>query len=218
MPDRPIRVLIADDHEIVRTGIRLLVNGQADMEVIAEARDGAEAVALSVATAPDVVLMDISMPEMSGIEATRAIKATRSEVEIVGLTMHSDERYFFELLKAGASGYVVKGGAPHELLEAIRAAARGQAYIHPSVAGRLIGDFVERAQSGEAELDGLTDREREVLEQIALGLTGREIAAQLEISANTVDRHRSNIMAKLDLHNKAALVRYAVRKGLIEDE
>lgn len=216
MPDRPIRVLIADDHEIVRAGIRLLVNGQADMEVIGEARDGAESVKLAVATAPDVVLMDISMPVMTGIEATRAIKASNSEIEIVGLTMHADERYFFELLKAGASGYVVKGGAPHELLEAIRAAARGQAYIHPSVAGRLIGDFVKRAEAGEAELDGITDRERQVLELIARGLTGREIAKQLEISANTVDRHRSNIMAKLDLHNKAELVRYAVRKGLIE--
>lgn len=216
MPDRPIRVLIADDHEIVRAGIRLLVNGQADMEVIGEARDGAESVKLAVATAPDVVLMDISMPVMTGIEATRAIKASNSEIEIVGLTMHADERYFFELLKAGASGYVVKGGAPHELLEAIRAAARGLAYIHPSVAGRLIGDFVKRAEAGEAELDGITDRERQVLELIARGLTGREIAKQLEISANTVDRHRSNIMAKLDLHNKAELVRYAVRKGLIE--
>ncbi len=215
MPDRPIRILIADDHEIVRAGIRLLVNGQADMEVIAEARDGAEAVALTATTEPDVVLMDISMPEMSGIEATRAIKASHGGIEIVGLTMHADERYFFELLKAGASGYVVKVGAQHELLEAIRAAARGQAYIHPSVAGRLIGDFVQRAEAGEANLDGLTDRERQVLELIALGLTGREIAKRLEISANTVDRHRSNIMAKLDLHNKAELVRYAVRKGLI---
>ena len=216
MPDRPIRVLIADDHEIVRAGIRLLVNGQADMEVIGEARDGAESVKLAVATAPDVVLMDISMPVMTGIEATRAIKASNSEIEIVGLTMHADERYFFELLKAGASGYVVKGGAPHEWLEARRAVARGQAYIHPSVAGRLIGDFVKRAEAGKAELDGITDRERQVLELIARGLTGREIAKQLEISANTVDRHRSNIMAKLDLHNKAELVRYAIRKGLIE--
>lgn len=218
MADQPIRVLIADDHEIVRTGIRLLLNGQADIEVIAEAEDGAEAVSLAASTAPDVILMDISMPEMSGIEATQAIKATGAEVEIVGLTMHADERYFFELLKAGASGYVVKGGAPHELLEAIRAASNGQAYIHPSVAGKLIGDFVERAEAGEADLDGLTDRERQVLEQIALGLTGREIAERLDISANTVDRHRSNIMSKLDMHNKAELVRYAVRKGLIESE
>ena len=216
MADPPIRILIADDHEIVRAGIRLLVNGQADMEVIGEARDGAEIVALAVATAPDVVLMDISMPVMTGIEATRAIKASDGGIEIVGLTMHADERYFFELLKAGASGYVVKGGAPHELLDAIRAAARGHAYIHPSVAGRLIGDFVKRAEAGDAELDGITDRERQMLELIARGLTGREIAKQLEISANTVDRHRSNIMAKLDLHNKAELVRYAIRKGLIE--
>lgn len=218
MPEQPIRVLIADDHEIVRSGIRLLLNSQADMEVTGEASNGAEAVSLTAALSPDVVLMDISMPEMSGIDATHAIKTSGTEAQIVGLTMHADERYFFELLKAGASGYVVKGGAPHELLEAIRAAARGDAYIHPSVAGRLIGDLVERAEAGEAELDGLTDRERQVLGQIALGLTGREIAGQLEISANTVDRHRSNIMAKLDLHNKAELVRYAVRKGLIEDD
>ena len=181
-----------------------------------EAADAEDAARLIAESPPDVVLMDISMPVMTGIEATRAIKASNSEIEIVGLTMHADERYFFELLKAGASGYVVKGGAPHELLEAIRAAARGQAYIHPSVAGRLIGDFVKRAEAGEAELDGITDRERQVLELIARGLTGREIAKRLEISANTVDRNRSNIMAKLDLHNKAELVRYAVRKGLIE--
>ncbi|MEE8364079.1 MAG: response regulator transcription factor [Dehalococcoidia bacterium] len=218
MAEKLIRVLIVDDHDIVRAGIRLLLDGQPDIEVIGEASDGAESVRLVGSAAPDVVLMDISMPKMSGIEATAAIRKAHPDVEVVGLTMHADDRYFFQLLKAGASGYVIKGGSPHELLEAVRAAHRGEAYIHPSLARKLVGDYVARAQSGDAgaSLDGLTEREREVLEHIANGLTSREIGGKLVISPNTVERHRANIMAKLDLHNKAALVRYAVRKGLVD--
>jgi two-component system response regulator NreC len=218
LAEKLIRVLIVDDHDIVRAGIRLLLDGQPDIEVIGEASDGAEGVHLVGSAAPDVVLMDISMPKMSGIEATAAIREAHPDVEVVGLTMHADDRYFFQLLKAGASGYVIKGGSPHELLEAVRAAHRGEAYIHPSLARKLVGDYVARAQSGDAgaSLDGLTEREREVLEHIANGLTSREIGGELVISPNTVERHRANIMAKLDLHNKAALVRYAVRKGLVD--
>ncbi len=218
MGENRIRVLIADDHDIVRAGIRLLLEGQADIEVIGEARDGAESVTLAGSLLPDVVLMDISMPEISGIDATKSIKQAHPDVEVVGLTMHADDRYFFQLLKAGASGYVVKGGAPHELLEAVRAAARGEAYIHPSLAPKLIKDYVARADAGDrdAAMGGLTPREQEVLQLIVDGLTSREIAERLVISANTVERHRANIMDKLNLHNRAELVRYAIARGLVE--
>lgn len=217
MTGKSIRVLIADDHEIVRKGVRLLLDAEPGIEVVGEASDGAEAVRVTAELNPDVVVMDISMPEMNGIEATSAIRVSSPDVNVVGLTMHSDERYFFEMLKAGAAGYVVKGGAPHELVDAIEAAARGDAYVHPSLALKLIKGYMELAdRPGPAgHSDSLTAREREVLQLIAEGLTAREIGERLVISVNTVDRHRSNIMGKLDLHNKAELVRYAVRKGLV---
>ncbi len=212
-----IRVLIADDHAILRSGVRLLIEAESDMEVIGEAGDGVEAVELTRSLKPDVVVMDISMPEMSGIEATRAIKAELDQTNIVGLTMHSNDTYFFELLKAGAAGYVVKGGSPHELTDAIRAAARGEAYIHPTLASKLIQGFTERTDphSGSSQSDGLTEREKEVVRLIADGLTSREIAEELVISPNTVERHRANTMSKLGMHNKAELVRYAVEQGLV---
>jgi DNA-binding NarL/FixJ family response regulator len=160
--------------------------------------------------------MDISMPELTGIEATREIKASMPDANVVGLTMHSDDRYFFALLDAGAAGYVVKGGAPHELIDAVRAAARGDAYIHPSLAGILIQGFARRAQQSPTDSNvDLTPREKEVARLIADGKTGREIAETLVISPNTVDRHRTNIMTKLHMHNKAELVRYAVEQGFV---
>lgn len=212
-----IKVLIADDHEIVRSGVRMLIDVESDMSVVGEAADGNEAVTMAKQLRPDVVVMDISMPDLTGIEATKAMQASSPEVHVVGLTMHSDERYFFELLKAGASGYVVKGGAPHELIDAIRAAAQGKAYIHPSLAGKLISGYVQQSASsgGSAATGSLTEREQEILQLIAGGLTSRQIADKLIISINTVERHRSNIMTKLDLHNKAELVKYAFQKGLI---
>ena len=213
----PIRVLIADDHSILRSGVRLLIEAEADMEVVGEASNGSEAVSQAHALIPDVIVMDISMPDMSGIEATRTIKAEHESTNVVGLTMHSDDRYFFELLKAGAAGYVLKGGSPHELIDAIRAAARGEAYIHPALAGKLIQVFAQQSGQvdGRSRSDGLTEREMEVVRLIADGLTSREIAERLIISPNTVERHRSNIMSKLDMHNKAELVRYAVERGLV---
>lgn len=214
-----VRVLIADDHSILRSGVKLLIEAESDMEVVGEASNGAEAVSLTRSLNPDVVVMDISMPDMSGIEATRAIKARHEDTNVVGLTMHSEDRYFFELLKAGAAGYVLKGGSPHELIDAIRAAARGEAYIHPALAGKLIRGFAQQSGSSESSsrTDGLTEREMEVVRLIADGKTGREIADVLVISPNTVDRHRSNIMSKLGMHNKAELVRYAVERGLVSD-
>ncbi len=218
MSKKLVRVLIVDDHDIVRAGIRMLLDAQPDMAVIGEASNGKEAVEMVSSMEPDVVLMDISMPGMTGIEATRAIKQTNSRAEIVGLTMHAEDRYFFQLLQAGASGYVVKGAAPHELLDAVRAASRGEAYIHPSLQRKLIGDYVSRAEGNDqgSMLEGLTERELEVLRLIVDGLTSREIAESLVISPNTVERHRQNIMAKLGLHNRAELVRYAISKGLVE--
>lgn len=218
MSKKLVRVLIVDDHDIVRAGIRMLLDAQPDMAVIGEASNGKEAIEMVNSMEPDVVLMDISMPGMTGIEATRAIKQTNSRVEIVGLTMHAEDRYFFQLLQAGASGYVVKGAAPHELLDAVRAASRGEAYIHPSLQRKLIGDYVSRAEGNDqgSMLEGLTERELEVLRLIVDGLTSREIAESLVISPNTVERHRQNIMAKLGLHNRAELVRYAISKGLVE--
>ncbi len=218
MSEKQVRVLIADDHDIVRAGIRMLLDAQPDMAVVGEASNGKEAVEMANTMQPDVVLMDISMPDVTGIEATREIKQTHSQIEIVGLTMHAEDRYFFQLLQAGASGYVVKGAAPHELLEAVRAAFRGEAYIHPSLQRKLIGDYVSRSDGGDqkSKLSDLTERELEVLRLIVDGKTSREIAESLVISSNTVERHRQNIMAKLGLHNRAELVRYAISKGLVE--
>ncbi|MCH7971290.1 MAG: response regulator transcription factor [Chloroflexi bacterium] len=220
MSEKLVRVLIVDDHDIVRAGIRMLLDAQPDMAVVGEASDGKEAIEMAGSMKPDVVLMDISMPGTTGIEATRAIKKADSRIEIVGLTMHAEDRYFFQLLQAGASGYVVKGAAPRELLEAVRAASRGEAYIHPSLQRKLIGDYVSRTEGSDqaSMLADLTERELEVLRLIVDGLTSREIAESLVISPNTVERHRQNIMSKLGLHNRAELVRYAISKGLVEVE
>ncbi len=220
MSEKLVRVLIADDHDIVRAGIRMLLDAQPDMAVVGEASDGREAIEMAGSMKPDVVLMDISMPGMTGIEATRAIKTTNPLIEIVGLTMHAEDRYFFQLLQAGASGYVVKGAAPRELLDAVRAASKGEAYIHPSLQRKLIGDYVSRTEGSDqgSMFADLTERELEVLRLIVDGLTSREIAESLVISPNTVERHRQNIMSKLGLHNRAELVRYAISKGLVEVE
>lgn len=215
---KKIRILIVDDHAVVRTGIRLLLNTQDDMEVVGEAENGQESLLRIKELHPDVVLMDISMPEMSGIDATHAIKKTFPETRILALTMHDDSRYFFQMLKAGALGYVVKGADPHQLLDAIRAVCEGKTYIVPDLARLLLDDYLERLNVGE-ELDSysrLTTREREVLKLIGEGNTGREIGEKLFISVNTVDRHRSNIMNKLEMHNKSQLIRFAMRKGLVK--
>jgi two-component system response regulator NreC len=213
-----ISVLIADDHAIVRTGVRLILEGETDIEVAGEARNGREALELARRLKPDVILMDISMPEMSGIEATREVTSAIPQTRVLGLTMHQDDRYFFELLQAGASGYVVKGASPEELLSAVRAVARGQAYIHPLLAGRLLDDYLSRVTTGEEQdsYGGLTEREREVLRHIGEGNTSREIAEILVLSINTIERHRANIMEKLNLHSKTELVKYAIRNGIVK--
>ena len=212
-----IRLLLADDHAVVRSGLRMLLQAQPDMVIIGEAETGREAVQRAVELAPDVVLMDIEMPGMNGIEATRRIKAEAPATAVLALTMYEDDQYFFEMLRAGASGYVPKRAAPDELVSAIRAAGRGEVFLYPSLAGRLVRDYLQRGPAGEGDSpnDELTPREQEVLTLIAEGYSNNEIADRLVISAKTVDRHRENIMRKLNLHNRVDLVKYALRKGLI---
>lgn len=215
-----IRLLLADDHAVVRSGLRLLLEAQPDMVIIGEAENGEEAIRRTAELQPDVVLMDIEMPGMNGIEAARRIKAQSPETSVLALTMYEDDQYFFEMLRAGASGYVPKRAAPDELATAIRAVSRGEVFLHPSLAGRLVLDYLQRRDVEEQEpaADDLTPREQEVLTLIAQGLSNNEIADQLVISAKTVDRHRENIMRKLNLHNRVDLVKYALRKGLIDLE
>ncbi len=212
-----IRVLIADDHTVVRAGIRLLLEKQEDIEVVGEARDGYEAVAREQELAPDIVLMDLAMPGLSGLEATRRITKEGKGAKVVALTMHQDDEYFFQALNAGASGYVLKEISPGELVAALRAVHQGGVWFHPGLGRKLLDDYLHRVEMGEEResFGRLTEREREVLRLIAQGHTTREIAEMLCLSPRTVERHRANIMGKLDLHNRAELVRYAVRKGLI---
>lgn len=213
-----IRILLADDHAIVRAGLRLLLEAQPDMQVVGEAADGEETVRLARQLRPDVVVMDISMPDVNGLEATRRLKRERDDLRILALTMHEDERYFFEMLLAGASGYVVKGASPADLVQAVRCVGQGQAYLYPSLASKLLAEYVSRARDAREHEDELTDREREVLSLIAAGRTGKEIAELLCLSVHTVERHRQNIMSKLRLHNRSELIKYAIRKGLVELE
>jgi two-component system response regulator NreC len=193
------------------------LNTQADLTIVGEAASGEEAVVLAKQLRPDVVLMDVSMREMDGVEATRRIRQVVPEVNVLALTIHEEEAYFFEMLKAGASGYVPKRSSPEILLTAIRTVAEGQVFLHPMVAGTLVRDYLSRAGSREepAVYDGLTSRQREVLTLIAEGLSNQEIAKDLDISVRTVERHRENIMQRLDLHSCVDLVKYALRKGLI---
>jgi two-component system response regulator NreC len=214
-----IRLLIADDHTIVRTGIRLLLSSQEDIEVVGEASDGWEAVEKTRELAPDIILMDLTMPDLNGFEATRRIREQSPETKVLALTMHENERYIFQVIHAGASGYVVKGASPEELLEAIRTVHRGQNYLSAAVTRAILDDYVKRAREGKEPeaYDGLTSREREVLRLVGKGLTSKEIAEALYLSPHTVERHKANIMEKLNLHSRRELIRYALRKGLIRE-
>lgn len=213
-----IRLLLVDDHAVVRTGLRMLLNGQEDLEIVGEAGSAAEALAETERVQPTVILMDIGLPDKTGIEATREIKAKYPNVNIVALTIHEDEEYFFQMLNAGASGYVPKRAAPEELITAIRAAANGEVYLYPSMAKLLVRDYLNTDRPAEEKIDlgGLTDREHEVFTMLAEGASNQEIAEALVISPKTVERHRENIMRKLNLHSRSELVRYAIRKGIIK--
>jgi len=211
-----IRLLLVDDHEVVRAGLRILFAAEPDMIIVDEASNAKEAIQSARDSQPDVVLMDVVMPGMSGISATRHIKAVCPDTNVLALSMHEDEQYFFEMLQAGASGYVPKCAAPDDLLAAIRVVAQGQVFLYPSLARLLVEDFTQRGASDRSPAGKkLTPREREVLTRIAEGLTNREVAKALVISIKTVDRHRENIMRKLGLHRRVALVKYAIEKGLI---
>jgi two-component system response regulator NreC len=212
-----IRLLLVDDHAVVRSGLRMMLDNEPDAEIVGEASSAAEAIEAAVRLKPNVILMDIGLPDLSGIDATREIKKRIPEVSIVALTIHEDEEYFFKMLEAGASGYVPKRAAPEELLTAIRVAAAGQVYLYPSLAKLLVRDYLDggRAAAEQASSD-LTDREQEVLTYLAEGASNEEIASSLVISPKTVARHRENIMRKLNLHSRAELVRYAIRKGIIK--
>jgi DNA-binding NarL/FixJ family response regulator len=214
-----IRVLLADDHTILRAGVRMMLNAQPDIEVVGEASDGRHAIAEAQRLLPDVILMDITMPDLNGIEATRQVKRLLPEIKVLILTMHENEEYLFQVLRAGASGYMLKEAADTELISAIRIITNGSFYLSSSAQSMMVGDYLQRVRSGE-ERDSyseLTEREREILKHVAEGYTNNQIAERLFISPKTVDTHRTHIMDKLNLHSRAELVKYAMRRGLLED-
>lgn len=213
-----IRLLLVDDHAVVRMGLRMLLEGESDFDIVDEADSASEAINLVAQRKPDVVLMDIGLPDLSGIDATREIKRVYPETAIIALTIHESDEYFFKMLDAGASGYVPKRAAPEELITAIRAAARGEVYIYPTLAKLLVKDYLSQHQQTrrQKKFDGLTSREQEVLALLADGASNAEIGEALSISPKTVARHRENIMGKLNLHSRTELVKYAIRKGIIE--
>jgi DNA-binding NarL/FixJ family response regulator len=225
--DGPVRVLLADDHDILRDGLRALLNMASDVVVAGEARSGGEAVTEAVRLRPQVVLMDISMPELDGVEACRRLRQQVPEARVLFLTMHESEEYFFRALHAGAAGYIVKRTAAADLLAAVRAVARGESFLSPSVAHALVSEYAERGARPSAtgahdptrdSYDSLTGREREVLQLVGEGNTNQEIADRLGISIKTVQTHRAAVMEKLGLRDVTHLVRYAVRRGLVDPE
>lgn len=210
------RILIADDHPIVRSGLRKVIDSKPDLEVVAEAEDGAEAVDKALKEEVDLAILDVSMPRMTGIQATAELHKRRPELKTLILSMHDSEQFLFEALKAGASGYVLKSGADTDIVDACRAAMRGDSYLYPSAVATLVRDYVERGGHGEDEYDVLTPRELEVLKLIAEAHTSKDIAQALFISIKTVERHRQNILDKLGMRDRVELTRYAIRRGLIQ--
>src|SRR6266540_6621853 len=213
-----VRILVADDHALIRLGIVGLLNAQPDMEVVGEAGSGEGALQETMTVSPDIVLMDIGMPGLNGLEATREIRKRFPDVRVLILTVHDREDYLFQALRAGAAGYILKGADVQDLLLAIRTVQRGEVYLYPSLTKKLLGDFLRRAEAGDdrASFDNLSEREREVLRLIAQGKTSPEIARLLFLSPHTVQTHRDHIMEKLNLHRKAELIKYAIEKGLID--
>ncbi len=208
-----IKLLVVDDHAIMRDGIRALVSLQNDIEIVGEASDGREAIEKAQELMPDVILMDIAMPSMDGLEATRRITKKNPKVKVLALTQHDNREYTISAIKAGVIGYVPKRALGSELISAIYAVHRGDSYLYPSAALTVIKDYLKRAE--EEPYDRLTDREREILKLIAEGYTSRQIAEMLFLSIKTVLGHRTKIMEKLDIHNRTELIKYAMRKGLI---
>ncbi|HEU0286958.1 MAG TPA: response regulator transcription factor [Nocardioidaceae bacterium] len=212
-----VRILLADDHTLVRAGLRRVLEAEPDLAVVAEAADGAEAIELARTTAPDLAVLDVSMPRMTGLQAAREISRRAPDIRILMLSMHDNEQYFFSALQAGASGYVLKSAADEDLVAAVRAAMRGEPFLYAGVASTLVRDFLDRLRRGERMPNAvLTEREDEVVKLIAEGHSSKEIAATLVISVRTVERHRANVLAKLGMRDRTELTRYAIRAGLIE--
>jgi two-component system response regulator NreC len=215
MNDR-VKVLVVDDHEIVREGIRMVLATDPELEVVDVASSGEEAIDKVRECQPNVVLMDIGMPGLSGFEATRRIRESNPGTQVVALTVHDSEGYVFQMLQAGATGYVVKRAPSEDVIQAVKRANQGEAVLHPSVAKLLIKDYLARVAKGEeTSFDQLSDREREILKLIAEGRTNREIAESLFLSIKTIQAHRANLMRKLGMHDRTELVKYAIRKGII---
>ncbi|OGO47427.1 MAG: DNA-binding response regulator [Chloroflexi bacterium RBG_16_64_32] len=215
--DKKIRVVLADDHAVLRAGLRALLSLEADMEVVGEAGNGREAMELAQSLTPDVIVMDISMPEVDGLAAARGIHEMELPCHIVILTVHAEEDYLFQTLQMGASGYVLKSSADRELMDAIRAAHRGEVFLYPSAVKKVLGEYLKgaRGEGAKREYEALTSREKEVLKLTAEGFTNQEIAEKLVISPKTVDTYRQRIMEKLNLHHRSELVRYALKTGLL---
>lgn len=212
-----IRILVADDHTLLRNGIRALLEDEQDIAIVGEAEDGREAVRLANQLKPNVVLMDIAMPLLNGLEATRQIKREHPEINVLVLTMYDHEEYFRQILEVGASGYIIKRAAANELVAAIRTVHQGEAVLSPSITRLLLEDYLRRdASKEEADPNALSPREREILQLIAEGKTSREIAEILSLSVKTVQSHRTSLMQKLDLHDRGELIKYAIQKKIIE--
>lgn len=210
------RILLVDDHVMVRRGLRLILDSEPDLGVVAEAGDGVSAVEQARATPVDLAVLDVSMPRMTGLQATRELLRHQPDLKVLILSMHDNEQYLLEALRAGASGYVLKSSVDRDLIEACRAAMRGEPFLYPSAIAALIRDFLEHAQDDASQTDPLTPRELEVVKLIAEGYTSKEISETLVISEKTVERHRANILEKLGMRDRTELTRYAIRRGLIE--
>jgi two-component system, NarL family, response regulator NreC len=222
-----IRLMLVDDHQVVRTGLKSFLQTQPDLDVVAEANNGQEAIPLALETRPDIVIMDISMPGMDGLEATRRLKEQWPQILVLALTVHEDKFYFMKMLEAGASGYLTKQAASDELVQAIHTVAAGHIYLQPALARWLLEDYqnlIESPPTGKPEeeaavgLEALSDREREVLEMVGQGLNNNEIGEKLGLSHKTIARHRERIMSKLNMHSRTELVKFAIRSGLISLE
>jgi DNA-binding NarL/FixJ family response regulator len=211
------RILLADDHELVRNGLKLILDSEPDLEVVAEAGDGEEALKIGLKAEVDLAVLDVSMPRLTGLQVAAELHRRRPELHSLMLSVHDNEQYFFEALKAGASGYVLKSEANKDLIAACRGAMRGEPFIYPAAASALVKDYLERSRrGGETPSDPLTPRELEVIKLIAEGLTSEEVGQTLTIAKNTVDRHRDNILQKLGMRNRVDLTRYAIKRGLVE--
>jgi DNA-binding NarL/FixJ family response regulator len=211
------RILLADDHAMVRRGLRMVLDAEPDLEVVAEAGDGAEAVEVAIAEQPHLAILDVSMPRLTGLQAAQELSRRLPDLRILMLSMHDNERYFFEALRVGASGYVLKASADRDLVEACRATMRGEPFLYPKAASALIRDHLEGVRNGKrGAADPLTPRETEIVKLVAEGHTSREIATTLVISEKTVERHRANVLEKLGMRDRVELTRYAIRAGLVE--